>query len=59
MIRCFLPALLNGKARWGDFPDDLGVVKWDDLEGFERVEQRLNDRTGSEAIEFINPSNNF
>lgn len=59
VIRCFMPALLNGKARWGDFPDDLGVVEWDDSEGVERAEQRLNDRTGREAIEFINPSNNF
>ncbi|NRB74621.1 MAG: undecaprenyl/decaprenyl-phosphate alpha-N-acetylglucosaminyl 1-phosphate transferase [Verrucomicrobiales bacterium] len=59
VVRCFLPALLNGKARWGHFPDDLGLGPWDAAEGLEHAEQRLNDNAGAVAANLINRSTDF
>lgn len=43
VVRCFLPALQNGIARWGRSPDHLGLSEWDEHEGVKSLERRLDD----------------
>ena len=59
VIRCFLPALMNGKARWGEFPGDLGIGKRDLSEDVDLLEERLNEEMGERTENFINTAENL
>tara|TARA_R110000850_G_scaffold8214_5_gene30574 strand:- start:123 stop:1673 length:1551 start_codon:yes stop_codon:yes gene_type:complete len=43
VIRCFLPALMNGRERWGEFPEGMGIGPRDHSELVHDVEERLNE----------------
>ena len=43
VVRCFLPALQNGRARWGRFPDHLGLIEVPEQKGVNSLGERLEE----------------
>lgn len=43
VVRCFLPALQNGRARWGGFPDHLGLSEGHEQKEVSSLGQRLEE----------------
>tara|TARA_R110002096_G_scaffold285073_17_gene478942 strand:- start:70 stop:1596 length:1527 start_codon:yes stop_codon:yes gene_type:complete len=53
VMRCFYPAVMNGKARWGGYPDGLGIIETSHDEPLDAVETRLNQTSVKRETEIL------